>query len=90
MYLTIEKAGKKWTIPRRRQDWTVAFELNNSDFKTRHCFCNDQKLHMFTFFENLGTQLIPVNSNILSSTSLYLNTDAKQRQKVVSEAFAGV
>jgi len=45
---------------------------------------------MFTFFENLGTQLIPVNTNILSTTSLYLNTDAKQRQKVVSEAFAGV
>jgi hypothetical protein len=45
---------------------------------------------MFIFFENLGTQIIGINSNILSTTSLYLNTDAKQRQKVVSEAFAGV
>ncbi|MFA5925207.1 MAG: hypothetical protein WC856_28695 [Methylococcaceae bacterium] len=26
----------------------------------------------------------------ISTTSLYLNTDAKQRQKVVSEAFTGV
>jgi len=44
---------------------------------------NDKQVPLTYIRDELG------HSNI-STTSLYLNTDAKQRQKVVSEAFTGV
>lgn len=44
---------------------------------------NDRQVPLTYIRDELG------HANI-STTSLYLNTDAKQRQKVVSEAFAGV
>jgi site-specific recombinase XerD len=44
---------------------------------------NDKQVPLTYIRDELG------HSNI-STTSLYLNTDAKQRQKVVSEAFVGV
>ena len=44
---------------------------------------NDKQVPLTYIRDELG------HANI-STTSLYLNTDAKQRQKVVSEAFAGV
>ena len=44
---------------------------------------NDKQVPLTYIRDELG------HANI-STTSLYLNTDAKQRQKVVSEAFTGV
>jgi site-specific recombinase XerD len=44
---------------------------------------NDKQVPLTYIRDELG------HANI-STTSLYLNTDAKQRQKVVSEAFSGL
>jgi len=44
---------------------------------------NDRQVPLAYIRDELG------HANI-STTSLYLDTDAKQRQKVVSDAFAGV
>ena len=47
------------------------------------------KIQLAVLENKLRYNYASLNANI-STTSLYLNTDAKQRQKVVSEAFSGL